>query len=204
MTAPVPVRPGPDRGGAARRELTVVVLFCLAGGLLALWATTRQWAVLSTPRPAPLPAVRGTVGGGDAAPLAAALTLVALAGAAALPAARGILRAGVGLLLLLSGAGIVAAGLAVLTGGVPGESAVTEVRLTVAWPVLTMVGGAVVALAGLVTAIRGRRWSALGRRYEAPAVATRSHGSGGLWDAQDRGEDPTGHPGPGSAPQDGS
>jgi uncharacterized membrane protein (TIGR02234 family) len=181
----------PKQGGSARRELTVVVLLCVVGGALALWATTQTWADLRTPRPAPLPPILVTVTGGDAAPLAAALAFVALAGAAALVAARGLLRLAVGVLLLLSGAGIATGGVDALVSGVPGESPVTDVRLTAAWPVLTVAGGVLVAVAGLVTIIRGRRWSALGRRYDAPAVAVRPQEAGGLWDAQDRGEDPT-------------
>jgi hypothetical protein len=203
MTAPGQAAGGPSSGGSARRELTVAVLLAVAGGALALWATTRTWADLTTPRPAPLPPVLATVTGGDAAPLAAALALVALAGGAALPAARGLLRAGVGLLLLLSGAGIAAGGITVLTGGVPGGSPVTDVRLTAAWPVLTVAGGALAAAAGLLTTVRGRRWSALGRRYEAPAATTRTHEAGGLWEAQDRGEDPTGHHETGHSAQSG-
>jgi hypothetical protein len=184
MTAPAP---------AARRELTAVVVLCLAGGALALWATTRTWADLSTPRPAPLPPIVATVTGGDAAPLAAALALVALAGAAALPAARGLLRTAVGVLLLLAGAGVATGGVHTLVAGVPGESPVTDVRLTATWPVLTVAGGALVAVAGLVAIVRGRRWSALGRRYDAPSPAAPPQ-TGDLWAAQDRGEDPTRHP----------
>jgi uncharacterized membrane protein (TIGR02234 family) len=180
-----------EPGRSARRELTVVVLLCVVGGALALWATTQTWAHLRTPRPAPLPPILATVTGGDAAPIAAALALVALAGAAALPAARGLLRLAVGVLLVLSGAGIAAGGVDALVSGVPGGSPVTDVRLTEAWPVLTVAGGVLVAVAGLLTIARGRRWTALGRRYDAPAVAIRPHETGGLWDAQDRGEDPT-------------
>ena len=183
---------------SARRELTVTVLVCAAGGGLALWASTRPWAVLVTDRPAPLPALRHTVSGGGAAPVAAALALVGLAGAAALIAARGILRAGVGLLLLLSGVGIAWGGAAVLSHGVPGEATATAVHLTAAWPVLCVAGGVLVAVAGAVATVRGRRWSALGRRYEAPgglprpdATPPKDRPASGMWDALDRGEDPT-------------
>jgi uncharacterized membrane protein (TIGR02234 family) len=197
----------------SRRELTVTVLLCAVGGGLALWATTRPWAVLVTDRPAPLPALRETVSGGAAAPIAAALALVGLAGAAALLAARGVLRAGVGALLLLSGAGIVWGGVGVLARGVPGAATATEVDLAAAWPVLCVAGGVLVAAAGLVSTVRGRRWSALGRRYEAPGVPARPEPTrseptrseptrsepapapeqppSGMWDALDRGEDPT-------------
>jgi hypothetical protein len=174
----------------ARRELTVAVLLCVTGGGLALWATTGDWAVLVTARPHPLPPVRDVVSGADAAPLAAALALVGLAGGAALLAARGVARVGVGVLVLLAGIGVVAGGVSVLAEGVAAGAA-TEVRLTAGWPALCAAGGVLVALAGLVTTVRGRRWSALGRRYEAPGTRAEAPPTGGMWEALDRGEDPT-------------
>jgi hypothetical protein len=171
-----------------RRELTVAVLLCVAGGGLAVWSATRDWAVLVTARPAPLPAVTEVRSGGDAAPGATAFALVGLAGAAALLAARGVARTAVGVLLLLSGVGIAVGGASVLTGGVAAGPA--DVRLTAAWPVLCVAGGVLVALGGLVAVIRGRRWSALGRRYEAPSAHA---APADPWEALDRGEDPTAH-----------
>jgi hypothetical protein len=175
----------------ARRELTVAVLLCAVGGGLALWATTREWAVLVTARPAPLPPVRDVVSGGDAAPLAAALALVGLAGAAALLAARGFLRVLVGLLLLLAGAGVAAGGVSVLTDGVAGAQVATDVRLAAGWPALCAVGGLLVAGGGILATVRGRRWSALGRRYDAPGTESRAGQDTPMWDSLDRGEDPT-------------
>jgi hypothetical protein len=177
---------GPTPAGRARRELTVAVLLCVAGGALALWAATRDWAVLVTARPAPLPPLREVRTGGAAAPAATALALVGLAGGAALLAARGVARLAVGVLVLLCGAGITAGGVSVLTGGVAAGHA--TVRLSAGWPVLCAAGGVLVALGGLVTLVRGRRWRALGRRYEAPSART---APADPWEALDRGEDPT-------------
>jgi uncharacterized membrane protein (TIGR02234 family) len=172
-----------------RRELTVAVLLCAVGALLALWATTRDWAVLVTERPVPLPAVRDVRSGGDAAPAAAALTLVGLAGAAALLAVRGAGRLLVGVLLLLAGIGVAAGGIAVLADGITAGPA-TDVRLSAGWPVLCVAGGVLVALGGLLATVRGRRWSALGRKYDAPSAR---RAPADPWEALDRGEDPTAH-----------
>lgn len=84
-----------------------------------------------------------------------------------------------------------------------------------AWPWVAVVGGVLVALAGLVTALRGRCWAGLSSRYEAPVTAGGSpdldgtdpapalpeqaeagsgpddRASADLWQALDRGEDPT-------------
>jgi hypothetical protein len=170
----------------SRRELTTAVLLCVVGGGLALWAATRDWAVLVTARPAPLPPIREVRSGGDAAPAATAFALVGLAGAAALLAARGLARTGVGVLLVLSGVGIAAGGVSVLTGGIAGGPA--DVRLSAGWPVLCAAGGALVALGGLVAVVRGRRWGAMGRKYDAPSART---APADPWEALDRGEDPT-------------
>jgi uncharacterized membrane protein (TIGR02234 family) len=169
-----------------RRELTVAVLLCLVGAVLALWAATRDWAVLVTERPAPLPPIREVRSGGDTAPAATALALVGLAGAAALLATRGVARLAVGALLLLSGAGIAAGGVSVLTGGIVAGAA--DVRLSAGWPVLCVAGGVLLALGGLVAVVRGRRWTAMGRKYDAPSARS---APADPWEALDRGEDPT-------------
>jgi hypothetical protein len=44
--------------------------------------------------------------------------------------------------------------------------------------------------AGLLVVVRGRSWAAMSTRYDAPAERSR-HGEASLWEALDRGEDPT-------------
>ncbi len=60
------------------------------------------------------------------------------------------------------------------------------------WWVVAVAGGLGVMITGAMTLIRGRMWPALGRRYErrggAPVAPT---SSAEIWDALDRGEDPT-------------
>jgi hypothetical protein len=175
----------------ARRELTVAVLACAAGGGLAVWATTRAWAVVTTARPAPLPPVLDTVTGAEHVPVAAALALVGLAGAAALPAARGYVRLLVGLVLLVSGVVVAAGGVSALAGGVALPEAGVAVRNSVGWPALCVAGGVLVAAAGLVATVRGRRWSALGRRYDAPGAEPHGPEEPPMWESLDRGVDPT-------------
>jgi hypothetical protein len=177
--------------GQARRELTVAILACAAGGGLAVWATTRAWAVVTTARPDPLPSIVTTVTGAEHVPVAAALALVGLAGAAALPAARGYARLLVGLVLLVSGVVVAAGGVAALVGGVVQPEVGIAVQNSAGWPALCVAGGVLVAAAGLVATVRGRRWSALGRRYDAPGTEPAAPEDTPMWESQDRGVDPT-------------
>jgi hypothetical protein len=58
--------------------------------------------------------------------------------------------------------------------------------------VLCGAGGLLVLAAGVIAVVRGRRWAQMGSRYDAPGAARLSaEGSPALWDALDRGEDPT-------------
>lgn len=185
------------------REPALAVLLELTGAALVLLAAGRPWA-RGALRRAPLPTVVVAVSGRGVAPVAAALGLVGLAGVVAVLATRGAGRLATGVLLVLAGAGVVAASVQVgldlpramrptveRVSGVPGATA-EGIRMT-AWPRVSVVGGALLCAGGVLTAVRGRRWAALSARYDAP-------GSDGpvvpaepaaIWDALDRGEDPT-------------
>ncbi|MGK5672217.1 Trp biosynthesis-associated membrane protein [Micromonospora sp. URMC 106] len=181
---------------AGRRELTYAVLLCVAGAGLALWASTRTWAVELTARPTPLPPLRDTRTGTDLLPWLPALALVGLAGGGAVLATRGRARRLLGGLLAALGA-------AVAAGGGYGLVAAFDGELSRQWPALCLVGGVLAVAGGLLTALRGRRWPAMGARYERPArgagapVARDADGrvtgrrTTEAWDALDRGEDPT-------------
>lgn len=161
---------------SGRRELTVTVLLCAAGAAALLVASRQPWAVEVTPRPAPLPELRTEQTGGSLRPWLPALGWVGLAGAGALFAVRGILRRMLGGLLVLAGAAVVPGALTV-SGG---------------WPVLAAAGGLAVVAAGTVTIARGTRWPSMGARYERPAqTRDRPADPARLWQALDRGEDPT-------------
>ncbi|HET8662477.1 MAG TPA: Trp biosynthesis-associated membrane protein [Micromonosporaceae bacterium] len=175
-----PGQVGPRARG--RRELAAAVLVCLAGAGLGLYAATRVWAVGLTARPAPLPPLADERSGAVLAPWLPALALVALAGAGALVATRGAGRRAVAVLVLLVGVGLVAGGGYGL-GGVPGVRAV--------WPAACLLGGVLVAGAGVAALRRGRDWPALDSRYDRRPPVTRGDTPEELWNALDRGEDPT-------------
>jgi hypothetical protein len=159
------------------RARTLAVLACAAGAALALFAASRTWTAVVEARPAPLPAARVERTGAALHPWLTPLSLVALAGAGALLATRGRSRLAVGVLLVLCGLGVAV-------------GAVAGARGDMSWPLLCLLGGTVVAAAGAVAVVRGRGWPALGARYERSAKGPVPAGPQ-IWDALDRGEDPT-------------
>jgi len=159
------------------RERTLAVAGCVVGAGLALFAASRTWATVTTLRPAPLPPLHEVKTGAALLPWLTALGLVALAGAGALLATRGPVRAAVGVLLVLCGLGLVAGAAAHFPAG---------------WPFVTALGGLVVAVAGVVALARGRGWPGMGARYDRPARARgAAETATQMWDALDRGDDPT-------------
>lgn len=170
-------------GGGPRAELAVAALLAVVGGGVAFWAAGRGWTVRTTPRPAPFPPDTVVRTGRDLVPWAGAVTVVGVAGGLALLATRGVGRLVVGGVLALAGAVVVAGA---LVG--PGAGSIRPLG-----PTLTALGGAAVAAAGLGALLRGRRWARMGGRYDAPATRpTRAPGDpAGLWEALDRGDDPT-------------
>lgn len=171
------------------RQLGGSVLACLAGAGLALYAVTRVWSVTVTERPGLSP-LRDTTTGTAAEPWVAGLAVVALAGAGALLATRGLLRRALGVLLTVTGLAVAAgtiAGRAALAGG------------SVAWPVAGAVGGAVIAGGGLIAARSGHRWPVMSARYDRTPASTAAEPAGprgpadtrATWDALDHGVDPT-------------
>jgi uncharacterized membrane protein (TIGR02234 family) len=195
-----------------RREPLLAGLLCLVGAFVVLVGAGRPWSQVDLPA-GPLTAGRTVMtAGADLAPGLPALGLVGLAGVVALAATRRWGRPVVGLLLLLTGLGVLGTVLGLdipaqtlRTDEVPAGSAVR----TTAWPLVTGLGGLLLVAAGLLVIARGRRWPALGKRYEVPATdATPSSARGtkapaaerDLWEALDRGEDPTGAPPSAGAP----
>ncbi|MEW2377805.1 Trp biosynthesis-associated membrane protein [Micromonospora sp. NPDC047812] len=181
--------------------MTYAVLLCVAGAGLALWASTRTWAVELTARPTPLPPVRDARTGAGLLPWLPALALVGLAGGGAVLATRGRARRLLGGLLCVLGA-------AVTAGGGYGLVAAFDGEVARHWPALCLLGGVLATAGGLLTALRGRHWPAMGARYErrpAGDAAPAARGGNGrgegdrvtgrqtteAWDALDRGEDPT-------------
>jgi hypothetical protein len=165
----------------------VSVLTAVAGGAVAYFATGRVWASTTVERIAPLLPETVRTTGRDLVPWASAAALVGIAGGLALLATRGRGRLAVAVLLA-------AAGIAVAAGGVRGLIDDT----TFVWPLLSIAGGALVLASGVVALARGRRWAAMGARYDAPTARAKAHAAAGpdapptaIWDALDRGDDPT-------------
>jgi hypothetical protein len=170
-----------------------VVLGCAVAAGVALFAASRTWVVETVVRAAPLPPVTTAHTGAGLSPALPALALVALAGAGGLLATRGRGRQLVAGLLLVAGLG-----LTVLAAG--------KLGVAVGWALLTALAGLGVAAAGLVALLRGGDWPSLGTRYERRRRDERIDGSGQvdtpvepngelasqtMWDAIERGEDPT-------------
>src|SRR5882757_2788757 len=106
---------------AAQSELGRAVVACLAGAGLALYGATRVWSVQVTVRPG-LTSLRATTTGAAQAPWLIGLALVALAGAGALLATRGLVRRVLGGVLIITGAGLTAAAIAGRAGLDPGAA----------------------------------------------------------------------------------
>lgn len=200
----------PDSARPHRRTLTSTALAAIVGGLLAWIVAGRSWSHGAAGDS--MVRLQVTATGNDLSAGVTALGLAALAGALALFATRGIGRRLVGLLLIAAGIGVVvnAAGArrtarvhTVLAAkaaakGVGGDLAFVGGN---AYWLVAAAGGLIVLAAGLLAVLRGHTWPGMSSRYDNPAAkaaATADSGhaeSGsakGLWDALDRGEDPTG------------
>ncbi|WP_244945180.1 Trp biosynthesis-associated membrane protein [Couchioplanes caeruleus] len=172
----------------------MTVLCCAAGAGLALYGITRAWAVEVTTRPG-LPDLTTARTGADLAPWVVGLALVALAGGGALLATRGTARRGLGALLALTGAAVVAGAVGGRTGADAGAAGAGGTL----WPVVCVLGGLLVVAGGWRALRHGHEWPSMGARYERrPATATPPPANEDervdtrtAWDALDRGDDPT-------------
>lgn len=192
-----------------RRELSLVVLLALLGGILAWAAAGRPWAT-ATVGQAPN-TLKVSASGNDLSAGVTALGLTALAGGLALFATQRLARRLVGVLLIAAGIGA-----AVYAFGERGTSHASHVLAdkaatkgyaagqvaahTASWWILAAFGGVLVVLAGAATVVRGATWPGMSSRYDNAATGAAAArvvdpgSSKDLWDALDRGEDPTGGP----------
>lgn len=173
-------------------ELALAVVACAVGAGLAYAAATSSWSVGTGALPgAPGYEPQRELTAGPA--WLPALGYVALAGAGALVATRGAGRRIVGVLVLLCGLGLVVVGSAPLFVGAQPSPAAG--RLAPTGLAAGIVAGVLVAAAGAAAAWRGRDWPGLGARFQRPNQATPAGASASqMWDAMDRGEDPTDRP----------
>lgn len=182
-----------------RRQFTLAVVVCAAAAGIVLYAASRSWLVEVTTRPEPLPALTTDRSGGSLVAVLPALALVGLAGAGGLLAARGRARTAVAVLLVVVGLAIPAS-----LFGVVSRSGVA-----LGWVLVSALGGLAVAAVGVLAVRRGGVWPTMGARYgpdgsiagagrsvrdgrtEGGTQVDEALGPVGLWDALDRGEDPT-------------
>lgn len=202
--------------GSPRRGFGLALAGCLAGAGLSIYAVTRTWSLTVVERPG-LPDLRTSGTGVERAPWLIGLALVALAGAGALLATRGVVRRLLGGLLALVGAGVAVGAIVARSGLDVGRAGAGGTF----WPVACAAGGALIAVAGLAAARSGASWPVMGSRYErrkVPGVPAEVGGRSGpspaaglergetadsasqpetevdtraVWDALDRGDDPT-------------
>lgn len=168
----------------ARRELTVTVLLCAAGALIELLAIGRPWLRLTKPS-GMVKNYTGSSVAGTVKPLA----LLSLAGAGALLATKRWGRTAVGVLVVAAAVG---SAVAAIVAGDP--SAAGTIHQEPAWRLVTVAAALPILAAGLSAAARGARWSVMSARYDAPGTAKprAQDPDVALWDALDRGDDPTG------------
>jgi uncharacterized membrane protein (TIGR02234 family) len=190
-----------EQGGAGdRRELVAVVGGCAIAGAVVLLAVGRRWV-----RYAVVGGGHASAGptGHDVAAGATALGLVILAAAVALPASRGWLRRGVGVVLAAAGAGTIALAAHVIAS--PGAAAgrryigvyslspnpVLHAQAT-GWPWVDVCAGLIALVAGVVALLHSGGWPAMGRRYESGRTRASSRSAEtSMWDQLDQGDDPT-------------
>ncbi len=179
-----------------RRELLLAVVLCAAGAALVLWGASATWSSFH-PAGEALGVVVARSSGRALFPATAALGWAALAGALVLVAVRGWVRRAVGLLLAVAGVVVIVDAVRALVDTPPpvNGAAVLEAGALHAghgWMVLTLVGGGLLVLAGAFSAVRGADWGGLGSSYEPPGGAPEPPVTDkGVWDALDRGDDPT-------------
>ncbi|MBM7504883.1 Trp biosynthesis-associated membrane protein [Agromyces aurantiacus] len=191
------------------------ILGILAGSGLALLSWSQTWfEVVLVAGAAAGGATTLEVGGAVASPAIAALALAGLALAGALAIAGPLIRLVLGLLaVVLGGCLVLAASLSMADPVGAASGAIAEAtgvagaeptaalvdRLTqTAWPVVAVVGGALVALAGLAVVVTGRAWPT-SRRYgggtrlaaDGAQPAPASDRAVDDWDGLSRGDDPT-------------
>jgi uncharacterized membrane protein (TIGR02234 family) len=201
--------PGATGAGAGRRGMGVVAGLCAAGGGLALSGAGQVWLRVVAERAAPLPDVTLELTGRDLDPLVTGLGVVGLAGVVGLLATRSWGRLAVAAVIALSGLGVLVASVRRLgvpgpdrlrelledsgrAGGVTADAAVTGTGGP-GWALVAAAGGLLLLAGGVLALLRARTWPTMSARYESPRArpAARPTTTAAVWDAMDRGDDPT-------------
>jgi uncharacterized membrane protein (TIGR02234 family) len=192
------------RGGRQLYARTLLLGLVSAGAVSV--GVSEPW-VTATATVTGLPVISASVDGADVDPLAGALGFVLLAGLGAVVATRGRVRRGLGVLIVVAAAIVLAAAVhpgdtqrgieqALAAKGWSGGPYRTGVGW---WRVLAAVGGCGCLLSGALVARFGARWASMGARYDAPGT-TAGTAAGDLpatptetdlWRSIDSGHDPT-------------
>ena len=180
------------------RAYAATLVLLLFGAVALLLSATRPWVEAAANGTVGLPAVDVSITGGEALPVLTGAGLLLLAGIAGVLATGGVLRVIVGVVLLVTSAVALEAA---ISFGRRGSTAAEETARAIlqtsgtgtGWWLLAAGGAAAGVLAGTLTVALGKRWPTLGSRYQrrdarASGAATTP---AQMWDAMDRGEDPT-------------
>jgi hypothetical protein len=186
----------------ARRELVLAVLLCLLGSGLVLFAVTRSWADLRPPSDLTIKRVADGASGTRIASSAQALGLLGLVAVPAIAATQRRGRVLTGLLVVAAG-GYVAVRVSTLLPDLgdrmracPSSAKCVPVELDgthPVWPVLAVLGGLLLVAGGLLVVVRSGRWAVMSAAYTVPSAQPVEEPvtDKGVWDALDRGHDPT-------------
>jgi uncharacterized membrane protein (TIGR02234 family) len=204
----------------ARRSLTVWLAAVVSGAGLILLASGRTWATVAVDKGAgAFGSGRMALSGGQLSPLLGPTALAALAAGVAVLATRGLARRAIGVVIALCGLGVAGAAwtgtrpatIAVAaaehaTTATGSASASAAASVTWLWPAVAAVGGLILLAGGALAVVRGGRWPGMSGRYDRPSAgrtaSKRAPGTQGtqsgpatgdraLWDAIDKGADPT-------------
>jgi uncharacterized membrane protein (TIGR02234 family) len=135
--------------------------------------------------------------GGNAAPAAVPLALVAAAGLIAIALVRAWVRRVLAVLVAAAGVGVFIAAVRVLAGPesvargsnkVSGAGEIASVHVAAA-PYICLLGAVLIVAGAIAVALTCGRWPQPGRRYERTDEAAGRPAD--AWDALERGEDPT-------------
>ncbi|RJL24686.1 TIGR02234 family membrane protein [Bailinhaonella thermotolerans] len=191
---------------AGRRSMWTGLVLIAAGAGALFGASGQVWSEVRLS--AAVPGAARALTGDDLAGLVTPAAVVALAGLVALLATRGVARRGVGALIALAGVGAAvstfrgmsedAAERVVRDGSPLARLAQVEAVSHTAWPYLSLAGAALLLAGGLFAIVRAGSWPGMSARYDRPGSGggerSRRTAEGSLWDAIDRGADPTADP----------
>ncbi|MGA9746819.1 MAG: Trp biosynthesis-associated membrane protein [Nocardioides sp.] len=182
------------------RTFGPVVLGGLASAALSAVGSASDWATATGDNSGV--AASGAADGARSAPLALALSLVALAAWGVLLVLRGRVRRLVAALGVVAAAGVVLATVAafpqvrddaVESAQAAGATSEAFTSALTGWYWVTAVAAVLSTAALVVAVLKAPGWPAMGARYDNPAVAREAAPASeeDLWKALDEGRDPT-------------